>query len=224
MVTIQNQLDRLAKSDPLTVAQALNLANEIADQVKQAATPLEESGEFERAAYLYDQAARAFEIAAEKVPGADRERVAASGELWSVTADVTRYRVYTAPPFSPAEQGAEPIISPPFPGVQQASVPPIGTTAPVVPTAPVAPSRPPTTPLEKLVETQDEPWTVTTPASSRADSASMKKPGGARDGQWSIAQTSPPVDESGTPGALLRKLNKARKKPTGKEHESPYER
>jgi hypothetical protein len=207
MVTIQDQLDRIAASDPLTAAQALDLANQVADRVEQAAAPLEQRGEFERAALLYDQAARAFEMAAEKVPGADRERVAASGELWSVKADVTRYRVYTAPPISPEEQIA--ILA-----------------------DPAAPSRPPTTPLEKLIETQDRPWTVSTPASSQADATppptAIKKPGGARQGQWSIAQTSPQVDESETLGAILRKLNKARgkarEKPPDEEHESPYER
>jgi hypothetical protein len=222
MVTIQDHLDRLAQSDRLTVAQALDLANRIADQVKQAATPLEESGEFERAAYLYDQAARAFEMAADKVPAADRERVTASGERWSVKADVTRYRVFTAPPISLEEGSAEEIASPPLPGVQPARA------APVTSTGPVAPSRPPTGPLGKPVETQDEPWTVTTSASLRGDSTplptAIKRPGGARDGEWSIAQTSPLADESETPGAILRKLHKARKKPTGKEHESSYER
>jgi hypothetical protein len=199
----------------LTAAEALDLAHDIAGQVAQAAAPLEESGEFERAAHLYDQAARAFEIASEKVPSADRERVAASGELWTVKADVTRYRVYTAPPASPEEQ-------PPGPG----SLPPLPEAQPTD-THPPTPSRPAATVLDKPVEVQDRPWTVTTPASSRADSTpptAIKKPGGAGRGQWSIAQTSPLDEESETPEAILRKLNRARKKPPGKEDESPYQR
>jgi hypothetical protein len=214
---IQDELDRLAQSGPLTVAQALELANKVADQVKQAAAPLEESGDFEWAAHLYEQAARAFELAAENVPSAGREQVTASGEFWSVKADVTRYRVYTASPISPAEQGAGPAAGPPRPDVQHPSAPPVAR-----------PSKPPTGPLAKPIETQDESWTVTPPASSGSGLAllptAMKKPGGARDGQWSVAQVRPPVDESGTPGAVLKKLDKARKKPADEEHESPYNR
>jgi hypothetical protein len=215
--TIQNKLDRLAQTGPLTVAQALELANKVAGQVKQAARPLEESGDFERAAHLYEQAARAFELAAENVPSADREQVTASGELWSVKADVTRYRIYTAPLISPTEQGAGPTTIPPLTNAQHPSAPPVAR-----------PSKPSTGPLAKPIETQDESWTITTPASSSGGltllPTTMKKPGGARDGRWSVAQVRPPVDESGTPGAILKKLDKARKKPADEEHESPYNR
>lgn len=215
MDTIQDKLDRLAQTGPLTVIQALELANKVADQVKQAATPLEESGDFERAACLYEQAARAFELAAENVPSADREQVIASGELWSVKADVTRYRVYTAPLISPAEQGAGPATTPSLPNAQHPSIPPAAR-----------PSKPPTGPLAKPIETQDESWTITTPTSSSSGltllPTTMKKSRGVRDGQWSVAQARPLVDESGITGAVLKKLDKARKKPADEEHESPY--
>jgi hypothetical protein len=209
MDAVQDKLDRLARSGPLSVARALDLANQVADEVQQTAISLEENGEFERAADLYEQVARAFEMVAEKVPSADREQVTALGELWSVKADITRYRVYTAPLGSTAEPGPEPITPAPTPSRRRQDT---------VPTD--RPLKPPTGPLEKPGEVEDKSWTVTPPPSVTGDAiplpTAMKKPSSVRGGQWSVAQVPPLVDESRTLEAVFKKLASAPKTPATK--------
>ncbi|HET90425.1 MAG TPA: hypothetical protein ENN99_06775, partial [Chloroflexi bacterium] len=97
MNPVTERLAALAHSGPLPVEQALGLADEISDLAKQEASSLEMVGQFEDAANLYEQAARAFQIAAEKVPAPDREQVASLAEFWLVKADMTRYRVHASP-------------------------------------------------------------------------------------------------------------------------------
>ena len=209
MDAIEIRLNTLAQSGPLTTDKGLALASEIADLVERLAAPLEEVGDFEQAANLYEQAARAYELAADRVPDADREQVAASGEIWTVRADVIRYRVYTAP------VGTAPSFE-----QQEAS-----TTIELE----SSPPRPPTGPLKKLADPQDEPWTVTSPSSLIRQSvplpSSVVK---SRPGRWSVAQVPPQKEEVETLtddkaladaeilGDALKKLDRMRKMLSGK--------
>ncbi len=108
MTTIERQLDLLARSGTLPVAQAIQQAQRIATLVEKVAASLEEEGQFEEAADLYDKAAQAFQLVTEKIPEADREQLYARADFWSAKADVTRYRVYTAPTMPPVERPIKP--------------------------------------------------------------------------------------------------------------------
>jgi len=103
MTAIEGKLNLLALSNTLPVDQAIQRAQEIATLVEKAAAPLEEEGHFEEAANLYDKAAQAFESAAHTVSETERGHLYARADFWSAKADVTRYRVYTAPTTLPVE-------------------------------------------------------------------------------------------------------------------------
>jgi hypothetical protein len=108
MTAIEGKLDLLAQSGTLPVPQAIQRAQEIAALVEKTAALLEEKGHFEEAADLYEKAAQAFQSAVGKVPDTEREQLYARADFWSAKADVTRYRVYTAPATPPVEQPTEP--------------------------------------------------------------------------------------------------------------------
>jgi len=117
MTTIEDKLKELAQSGPLPVAQALDLAHRIGDLVEQAAASLKGKGHFQEAAELYEEAAHAFRLAAEKVPRTDRKRLASLGDFWSVKANRTQR---TAPPVTPVEQPTAPTTGSLVPKVQPA--------------------------------------------------------------------------------------------------------
>ena len=202
LATIEARLNELTRSGPMPAARALDLANQVADLVKGAATPLEKAGHFEQAADLYDKAALAFQLAAEKAPGSDVERMAQLEDFWSAKADVTRYRVYTAPLTPPAEPSPAPVTT--TTGSQTGSLAP-KTQPEGLTRATSGPKSPPVT-LKKPAKTQAGRWSVApTPSSTRASRSAftLKKPDQARDESWSATQSPPPTErvarENGEP-------------------------
>lgn len=103
ITTIEARLDELAQSGPLSVAEAIEQAQGIADLVERTATLLEKDGDLEQAANLYEKAAHAFQVAAKQAPRDQRKHVASLGDLWSVKADAVRYAT------PPARQPQAPI-------------------------------------------------------------------------------------------------------------------
>jgi hypothetical protein len=188
LATIEARLDELDRSGPMSVTHALDLAHQVASLVKQAAAPLEEQGHFEQAAELYDQAALAFQLAAGKVPGPDRERMAALEDFWSAKAEVTRYRVYTAPLVPSAdEQPSAPVTGSLRPKPQPES-----------PTPATPESKTPRVTLKKPARVQAGRWSVAptpSPAGESKPSAfTLKKPGEVQDESWSATQSPPPTE------------------------------
>jgi hypothetical protein len=191
LATIETRLDELARSGPI---RALDLANQVADLVKRAVAPLEEAGHFEQAADLYDKAALAFRLAAEKVIGSDVERMAQLEDFWSAKADVTRYRVYTAPLTPPAEPSPVPVIT--TMGPQTRSLGP--KPQPEGPKRATSGPKPPPVTLKKPAKTRAGRWSVApTPSSTRASRSAftLKKPDEAWDESWSATQSPPPTEQ-----------------------------
>ena len=194
LAAIEARLDELARSGSMPTARALDLANQVADLVKGAAAPLEEMGYFEQAADLCDKAALAFRLAAEKVTGPDVERMAQLEDFWSAKADVTRYRVYTAPLTPPAEPSPAPMIA--TTKQQTGALKP--TAQPEGPTHATSGSKPPPVTLKKPAKTQAGRWSAApTPSSPHASRSAftLKKPDEARDESWSATQPPPPTEQ-----------------------------
>jgi len=120
MAAIEAKLEELVQSGPLSVTQALDLAHEVADLAAEAAISLEENGHFAQAADLYEKAARAFQLAAEKVPMVDKRRLSSLEDFWSVKANRARRAI---PPTPPAEQRVRPATDILLPKIRHETLP-----------------------------------------------------------------------------------------------------
>jgi len=87
---IREKLSRLEAADELPTEDAFALANEIAGAITQAILEAERARQFERVERLAREAERAYLLAADKVPLADRDKLAFASSYWSLQADYAR--------------------------------------------------------------------------------------------------------------------------------------
>lgn len=105
--------EALLAAPELSVNEALAYMSEIVEQAGDDAMALEREERFKEAATLYEMVTEAFEIAARKVPEADRQRMASLGDYWSLKA--RRARLTPKPMAEPTPE--------PLPDTKQRRVP-----------------------------------------------------------------------------------------------------
>ncbi len=107
METIRSELVALkialSASAELTFDEALARISETAEKAGENALALEEKGQTAQAEVLYEALSQVFETAAQQVPEADRQRMAALGNYWSLKAQMARLapEPTTEPPAQP---------------------------------------------------------------------------------------------------------------------------
>jgi hypothetical protein len=108
---IQGKLREIEAATELKTEVAFALANEVAEAVTEAILEAQEARQFERVEELARQAEEAYLLAADKVPSADRDKIAFVSTYWSLKVDYARLDAETArrptpyqPPPRPAEE------------------------------------------------------------------------------------------------------------------------
>jgi len=111
---LETMLEALSAIPELTMDEALARMSEMVKLAGDSAPKLEEDGQFEEAAAIYEIVARAFETAAQKVSEEDRQRMISLVDYWSLKANTVRLIVeseaevtppsppYAVPPRAPA--------------------------------------------------------------------------------------------------------------------------